>query len=255
MRTRMGAALALVLAFGGGLAAAENPFVGTWKWNKAKSKIPPPETLKFEKTTSGAIRYSGGERSYTFKVDGKEYTTAFGNQAVWKQIDDSTWEETVKREGKLFDTETWKLSPDGKTMTVDMKATASNGEPAQSTEVYERISGDTGLLGEWRAKQPENMPTIIEIKPSGQDGVLVTMDTNSLICDAQFDGKDYPMTGSGVGPGLTCSLKRTGPLSIDAQSKAYGKPLAHQIYTVSQDGRTLTIAESDGVVHDAYDRQ
>ncbi len=132
MRVRLATALALVLALTGSLAAAESPFAGTWKFNPAKSKLT-GDTMKFEKTASGAIRCSGSGVSYTFKVDGKEYKGPFGEAIVWKQIDDTTWQTTTTQKGILLSTDTSKLSADGKTMTVVSKGTKPNGETFEDT--------------------------------------------------------------------------------------------------------------------------
>jgi WD40 repeat protein len=252
MRIRTGAVLVLLLAFGGGLAAAENPFVGTWKLNPAKSKLT-GDTMKFEKTASGAIRTSASGFSYTFNVDGKEYTGPFGRVIVWKQIDDHTWETTYKFKGNLLRTETSKLSPDGKTLTVVDKGTRPNGEKFEETTVYARIAGEKGLLGGWRDKAVKiSSPVTVEIKPSGQDGLLITSVGYKWTEEAKFDGKDYPVTGPTLPAGLTVVLKHTGPRSFERVRKQNGKPLFRDTVTVSPDGRTLTIAGSAVAVNEPY---
>jgi hypothetical protein len=252
MRISTGAVLVLVLAFAGGLAAAENPFAGTWKLNPAKSKLT-GDTMKFEKTASGAIRFSASGVSYTFNVDGKEYTGPFGEVIVWKQIDDHTWETTYTQKGILLSTDTTKLSPDGKTLTVVSKGTKPNGETFQDTVVYERIAGEKGLLGRWRDKEVKvSAPETLEIKPSGKDGLLMTSIGYKWTFDAQFDGKDYPVTGPTVGAGMTGVLRHIGPRSLHLVVKKSGKPLFRETYTLSRDGRTLTIVGSPVAVDEPY---
>ena len=252
MRIRIVAVCALVLAFAGGLAAAENPFAGTWKLNPAKSKLT-GDTMKFEKTPSGEIRCSASGTTYTFKVDGKEYTGPFGEAIVWKQIDDHTWQTTYKQKGILISTDTSSLSPDGKTITVVSKGTKPNGATFQDTVVYERISGDKGLLGGWRDKEVKiNSLITMDIKPSGQDGLLFTSEGYKWTCDAKFDGKDYTVTGPTIPAGITVTLKHTGPRSFEMLAKKNGKPLSRDTYTVSRDGRTLTDAGSAVAVNEPY---
>jgi hypothetical protein len=252
MKIRMGAVGVFVLVFAAGLAAAENPFAGTWKLNPAKSKLT-GDTMKFEKTPSGAIRASGSGLSYTFNVDGKECTGPLGEVIVWKQIDDHTWETTYKRKGILLSTDTSKLSTDGKTMTVVRKGTKPNGATFQDTVVYERISGDKGLLGGWRDKEVKiNSLITMDIKPSGQDGLLFTSEGYKWTCEAKFDGKDYTVTGPTLPAGITVTLKHTGPRSFEMLSKNSGKPISRDTYTVSQDGRTLTDTGSAVAVNEPY---
>ncbi|MGA2630334.1 MAG: hypothetical protein ABSG54_08965 [Terriglobia bacterium] len=252
MRIIMEALLVLVLAFGGGLAAAENPFAGTWKLNPAKSKFT-GDTMKFEKTPSGAIRWSGSGMTYTFNVDGKEYTGPVGAATAWKQIDDHTWETTYEVKGSLYSTDTSKISPDGKTMTVVSKGTRPNGETFQNTTVYERISGEKGLLGGWRDKEVKiSSPGTFTIKPSGEDGLVFTNMRDKSSCEAKFDGKDYPVTGPTVPEGVTVTLKRTGPRSYEEVDKQKGKPLNKSTNTVSPDGRTLTEVGAPIGVNEPY---
>ena len=252
MSIRLATALLFVLALGGSLLAAESPFAGTWKFNPAKSKLT-GDTMKFEKTPSGEIRWTASGLSYTFKADGKEYKGPFGEAVIWKQIDNTTWQTTYTEKGVLLSTDTSKLSPDDKTITVVSRGTKPNGAKFEDTTVYERISGDKGLLGGWRDKQVKvSAPGTIELKPSGKDGLLFKdLDYNST-CDAQFDGKDYPVTGPTVAPGITLVLKHTGPRSYEVLMKKDGKPLFRETDTVSQDGRTLTVRGSAIAVNEPY---
>jgi hypothetical protein len=252
MKIHLATVLLVVLALGGSLAAAENPFAGTWKLNPAKSKLT-GDTMRFEKTPAGAIRWSGSGISYTFNTDGKEYKGPFGEAIVWKQIDDTTWQTTTTQKGILISTDTSKLSPDGKTMTVVSKGTKPSGEAFEDTTVYERIAGDKGLLGGWRDKQVKvSSSVILEITPSGEDGLRFKSVGYKWTCDAKFDGKDYPVTGPTVPEGAAVVLKRLGPRAFSSVTKQNGKPLVRETYRVSQDGRTLTIAGSAIAVNEPY---
>ncbi len=236
MKVGLRVLVVLVCAFTASFAADENPFVGTWKLNPSRSG-PPGDIAKFEKTASGAIRWSGAGLSYTFKMDGKDYLAPYGALVVWKQIDDRTWECNY-RIGDQKETRTVRLSPDGQTLTTVTAGTQSNGESFRNTVIRKRISGDKGLLGEWKDVRSESSnPITLEVKPSEQDGLVLTYVGRSS-CDAKFDGKDYPVKGP---TGMTIALKRSGPRSFVMLTKQNGKPLARDTITVSQDGRTLTI--------------
>jgi hypothetical protein len=233
------AVLVFVLALAGSLAAAENPFVGIWKENVAKSKLT-GDTIQFEKTASGAIRLSGSGMSFTFQMDGKDYPRPLGGTEAWKQIDDHTWQITDK--GPVQETSTLKLSPDGQTLTSVIQGKRSSGEASQSTHVRQRVTGDKGLLGAWKSVQAKSsLPDTLEIKPAGADGLLITYVGQNLTCEAKFDGKYYPVKGR---TGLTIALKRTGPRSFEWLTRENDKPLFRETVTVSQDGHTLTDAGS-----------
>jgi len=252
MRIRLATALGVVLVLCGSLAAAENPFAGTWKLNPAKSKLT-GDTMKFAKAESGAIRWSGSGLSYTFKMDGKEYKGPFGETVVWKQIDETTWQSTTTEKGTLLSTDTSKLSADGKTLTVVSKGTKPSGETFEDTAVYERISGDKGLLGGWRDKQVKvGAPSTLEIASSGKDGLLFKSVDYKWSSDAQFDGNDYPVTGPTMPEHIAITLKHTGPHSFEMVMKQNGKALFRESYRASQDGRTLTVAGSAIAVNEPY---
>ncbi len=240
MRSRTGSACLIALTIATGLAAAENPFAGTWKLNPARSKFT-GDTMKFERTSSGEIHWSGAGLTYTFKVDGKEYPGPFGDLVAWKQINDHSWETTYKMKETLISTDTSKLSPDGKTMTIISKGTKPNGESFENTSVYERTSGDSGLFGTWKSKEVKiNSPGAMKFTPSGDDGIIWELVDIKATCNAKFDGKDYPATGPTVPAGLTLALKRMGPRSFEFTEKQSGKPLFTGKFTVSEDGHTLT---------------
>ena len=240
MQSRIATSCLIALLMAIGLAAAENPFAGTWKLNPAKSKFT-GDTMKFERTPSGGIHWSGGGLAYTFKMDGKEYPGPVGDLVAWKQVDDHTWETTYKLKGTLINTDTSKLSSDGKTITIISRGTKPNGESFENTTVYERTAGESSLFGTWKSKEVKvDSPGVLKFAPSGENGIILELVDIKATCDAKFDGKDYACTGPTVPPGLTLALKRMGPRSFEFTEKQRGKPLFTGKFTVSEDGRTLT---------------
>lgn len=252
MQSRIVTPCLVALLMATGLAAAENPLAGTWKLNPAKSKFT-GDTMKFERTSSGEIHWSGAGLAYTFKIDGKEYPGPVGGLLAWKQVDDHTWETTYKLKGTLTNTDTSKVSSDGKTMTITSRGTKPNGESFEDTSVYTRMSGDSGLFGTWKSKEVKiSSPGAMKFTPSGDDGMVWEIVDFKGTCNAKFDGKDYPCTGPTVPAGFTMALKRTGPRSFEWTDKQNGKPLFRGTYTVSPDGRTLTDVARPVAVNEPY---
>jgi hypothetical protein len=126
MRRTLGIAAVFVLTSGTVLSAQSDkaglPYAGKWKLNMAKNDFG-QTTVTFAQTGSGEMQLTAAGQSYTFRVDGKDYPALFGRTAAWKQIDANTWETVNKQDGKLLITETTRLSPDGKTLTVNAKVT------------------------------------------------------------------------------------------------------------------------------------
>ena len=128
------------------LAAADDPFVGTWKLNVAKSKFSPGPAPQSQTVTIGAdnkVEVSG--------VDDKGQTinwsyTATPGTATITGMPDASVVET--REGNTVD-HTWKIgkgtqkghgviSKDGKTMIYTLKGTNGDGKKVNDTSVYEK---------------------------------------------------------------------------------------------------------------------
>ena len=128
------------------LVAADNPFVGTWKLNVAKSKFSPGPPLQSQTVTIGAdnkVEVSG--------VDGKgqavnwSYTLASGPATI-TGIPDASVIET--REGNTVD-HTWTfgkatlkghgvISKDGKTMIYTLQGTDADGKMVSDRSIYEK---------------------------------------------------------------------------------------------------------------------
>jgi len=238
--------------------AADLPYAGKWKLNVAKSDFG-ETTVRFAQTASGQMQFTTSGQSYTYQVDGKDYPSLFGRTSAWKQIDANTWEIAVKQNGKLLSTETVRLSADGKTLTIHETGPKPAGGTFEQTAVYERVSGDPGLMGTWKTKNlTTSAPTIVELIPS-TDGLTIRIPDFQISCAAKFDGQDYPATGPTVPPGLTLAIQKTGPRSFDMTEKQNGKPIFKLSFTVSDDGKTLT--ETGGAIgvsekfKAVYDRQ
>lgn len=222
-----------------GSVAAENPFAGTWKLNPAKSHLT-GDTMEFADAGSGAIRGTVGGVSYTFKTDGKPSLIGGGYTVAWKPLDANTWEVTNKKDERVASVDTYKLSPDGKTINIESKGTKPNGESFNDTYVYERIAGQSGLLGTWKSTEVKSsFGALLEIKASGTDGLALSIPDFQITCNAKFDGKDYPATGPTIADAITLALTRTGPRSFKTLMKGNGTPLATDTYTVSADGKIM----------------
>jgi hypothetical protein len=216
--------------------------------------------MEFADAGSGVIRSTADYISYTFKTDGKAYPMGGGFTVAWKQLDANAWEATYKKGEKVTNVDTWKLSPDGKTINVESKGTKPNGESFDDTFVYERIAGQSGLLGTWKSTEVKaSFGVLVEIKASGTDGVTLSVPDFQVRCDAKFDGKDCPATGPTIGDAITVALMRTGPRSFKMLMKGGGEPLETDTYTVSADGKTMATVSMPVGAHASqtaiYERQ
>ncbi len=153
MKTRTTILTLLVLCVGVTMSFAENPSLGTWKLNEAKSKLIPgtPKNLTVVyaaagDSVKGTIDGVDGQdkpthNEWTGKFDGKDYPVTGdpnSDTRAIKQIDDHTAELTVKKGGKVTLTGKAVVSADGKTRTVTISGTDAAGKKVTSTAVYDK---------------------------------------------------------------------------------------------------------------------
>ena len=214
--------------------AADAPYLGKWKLNASKSQLNGFVTI--EKLPSGDYRFDEAGFVYNFRPDGKEYPMPDGGTASWKADSADKWEVTNRANGKVNATITLTLS--GDTLSSMAMIPQPDGKDIMQTSTSKRISGGPGFLGKWKSTQVDAGSLWLELMPNGSDGI--TVKAPNSICAAKFDGKPYPMTGSGDGPKQTMVFRKTGPASFEATTFLDGKPFFKDVYVASADGKTLT---------------
>src|ERR1700733_4923072 len=143
----------LAVVASSGLRAQDNPLVGTWKLNVAKSKfVPGPAPTSLTRTVEAqgdGVKYTfdgvaadGKPISYSFSVqfDGKDNpingSTPSGADTVSaKRIDSNHYVATQKKGGKVLVTSKVAVSKDGKVTTVDAMGTNADGAKTQDVQV------------------------------------------------------------------------------------------------------------------------
>ena len=218
---------------------AESPLAGTWKFNKDKSKLA-GDTITFAAATPGSVRVTGGGMSYSFKPDGSDSATPMGNTSAWTRVDDSTWREVVKLNGKTVVTNTYKLGGDGKTMNVSYQGTKPNGDAMNDSADYTRVMGTKGFMGKWKSVKVDSTFAGYVIKDNGDGSLTWELPDMKASVSIKPDGKDAVATGPTVPPGFTLALTKTGPRSFTLVEKMKGKPIVKATETISADGKTWT---------------
>ena len=146
--------LSLVIGSTRAVSAQSDPAVGTWKLNAAKSKydpgpMPKSNTITITSTGSSYHVIAKGEDAkgvptsidYMATFDGKDSPVkgapAYDTTSL-KRVDANTTEQTRKKEGKMVQTATRKISADGKTMTVTTRGKDEAGRTLNTVAVYDR---------------------------------------------------------------------------------------------------------------------
>ena len=150
-------ALVLSALAAGPLAAQDNPFVGTWKLNLAKSKyvgVPAPKDQTRTVTLNGkTATYSftgtaadGSAVKYSFDTiyDGKDSAvTGAGlpggaDSIALTRVASHHVTAVLKKGGKEVSKVDSVVSKDGKVSTVTTKGTDADGKPLSVTSVYDK---------------------------------------------------------------------------------------------------------------------
>ena len=160
--TRIGFGVAALLTIGlAGTAAAQSkddPSIGTWKLNVAKSKFTPGppiqgDTRSYEVNEGGWLFVTtettqpDGTRTgvrFAAKFDGKAYPQ-IGRFAptvtmiTYEPVDRLTLKYTQRdTSGKIVSTNTRTVSADGKTMIIEQRTSTASGQPVVNVELFER---------------------------------------------------------------------------------------------------------------------
>jgi len=141
------------------LFAADNPFLGTWKLNTAKSKssgapMVQNMTVTFEadgekvrRTATGTDSegkpiMQGGPKGTSIAWDGKDHAVETPDgppmTIAVKRVNDYRNDVTVKRDGKVTVTVRSVVSKDGKTMTNTVDGVTAKGEKFHQVEILEK---------------------------------------------------------------------------------------------------------------------
>jgi hypothetical protein len=225
----------------GGTAIAQSPFAGTWKINPELSQLA-GDTLSFGPAAEDSIEYIAGGIKYSFRADGKNYRMPSGDIAIWRESGPDGWStEYRKTDGKLLSSDTWKVSEDGKTLTVTSTGVKANGDLYTDTETYERTKGTSGLLGSWKGtKATLSSPSLFVIQEAGLDNLILRIPAMKAMAKANFGGREVPVEGPDVPTGLRLSLTRKGPYTFHLVQKLNGTVIHTADYTISNEGKTMT---------------
>ena len=134
-------------------SAADDAFMGTWKLNEAKSKIP----AGAGKITSAVYAMAGDSvkltvdgvdasgkpthTEWTGKFDGKDYAVT-GDPEVdmrsFTPVNDHTLNVAEKKGGKVMTSGQIVVAADGKSRTVTIESTDAKGNKVSSTRMYDK---------------------------------------------------------------------------------------------------------------------
>jgi hypothetical protein len=137
------------------------------------------------------------------------------------------------------------ISANGKTMTDTGKGTRPDGTTYTTVDTYERVSGTSGLVGEWKHVNVKSA-SAASLFTMSISGTTLTQRNPSYKSSvtAKLDGSDAPLTGPTMPAGVTVSFKPLGSRQIYSVTKFKGKVVGEDTMTLSTDGTTITDVSS-----------
>ena len=134
--------------------AKEDPIIGIWQLNAARSTYYPgpgpiSETRTYKRGPNGVEgtierRFAGGRSQrieYVAEYD-REYPvsgTEEYDHILLKRIDERTAQAVLSHAGRVYGVTRRVIAPSGATMTITLKRESSSGPSVLNTAVYERV--------------------------------------------------------------------------------------------------------------------
>ena len=229
--------LAIVCLAAGTLWAVDDPFLGKWKVNPAKSVL----TDEMKVTSLGGNKYSfdfGGGSPETIVADGTDQPGSSGTTMSTTIISPNEWRGVRKKDGKVKISANWTLSQDGNTLHDDFTYFTDDGKESHLMYVYERAgTGGSGFAGDWVSRSGKVDSEIgLEIQTYGSDGLSFSSPGLGLALKVKLGGNDDASAGPRAAPGSTFSGRRVNQRSVELINKAQTIQ-----YEVSTDLTTLTM--------------
>jgi hypothetical protein len=220
--------------------AAESPFIGEWKLDPSKSRM--PDEMKIESEGGNKYAFDFGPGAEPIVVDGTDQPGYGGTLLSVSAEAPDTWIVERKKDGRLLIKATWKLSKDGSTVTDYFRGFESDGSTLSMDYVYQRTGGGSGFAADWQSiKETMNSPFLIQVKEFQGDGLSFITPSQNKTRNVKFDGKDYPNEGPNARPGTSSSIRRVDKRTLVITDKTDGKVTDTEAIELSPDLKALTI--------------
>jgi hypothetical protein len=225
----------------GALSASNDPFLGEWELNPAKSKL--IDVMKVESVAGNKYAFDFGAGSAeTIAADGTDQPRLAGTTLSVTIEGPDSWKVVRKKDGRILLTGIWKLSKDGNTLKDDYTEFGPDGSNTNVKYVYQRTAGTSGFAGTWEGSS-ETMNAVIVLKVQAYEGGGLSFINSSegQTKNVKFDGKDYPNAGPNVRAGSTSTARRVSEDTLEMTDKINSKITNTRQIQLSADRKTLTM--------------
>jgi hypothetical protein len=224
------------------LRAADNAFVGRWKLDGSKSRLPDEMKVKKISVNKYAFGFEGGDYAEKIVADGTDQPGVFGTTFSVNVEGPNSWKVVRKTDGKILLTANWKLSEDGNTLDDDFTFIQPNGSKFNVYYVYRRTAGGPGFDGTWESTS-ETVESVFElqIQPYESDGLAFIIPSEGTVKNLKFDGKDYAYERPNVKAKFASSIRRVDERTLTLTDKVDGRLTGTEEIKISPDHNVLTM--------------
>src|SRR5246127_4400373 len=224
------------------LSAAENPFVGKWKLNGSKRRLPVGMKVKKVSANKYAFAFEGGVFAETIVTDGENHPGGSGTTLSVTVEGPKNWKVVRKTDSKILLTANWKLSEDDNTLDDDFTFIQPNGSKFNVYYVYKRTAGGPGFDGAWEStSETVNSVFELQIQPYENDGLAFINPSEGTVKNLNFDGKDYAYERPNVKAKFASSIRRVDGRTLAVTDKVDGKLAGTEEIKISPDHDVLTM--------------
>lgn len=224
------------------LWAVDDPFVGKWKLDPARSKSTDLMRVGAAGENKYTLIFNSGDVE-TLAADGMDHPGVFGTTVSITILAPDHWTVVRKQDGKIMLTGNWNLSAGGKTLTDHFTSYQPDGKTSTIDYVYLHSTADTGFIGSWESSTDAMHGSFeFQIQPFEGDGYSLTYpNQDGPTTNLKLDGNAYPRQGKYEPAGSTSSGRRVNESTLELTGKINERITGIQQIQVSPDSKTLTI--------------
>src|SRR6185312_9545243 len=223
------------------LSAANNPFVGNWKLDPAKSKL--SDRMKVQSLGGNRYVFDFGGGPEAIKVDGTAQPAEGGTTLSVAAQGSDAWTVIRNQNGHMLLEAHWKLARSGSSLMDDFTSFNQDGSASNVKYVYRRVHGGTGFAGTWVSTDMKvSFVYVLQIRPYEEDGISIIDASSRLTRNMKFDGKYHPNAGATAAMVAASLIRRVDEHTLElTDRKSDGKPIDDLRLTLSPDLETLTM--------------
>jgi hypothetical protein len=220
------------------MASAQSPFIGSWKLDPLKSRM--PDEMKVQRKGGSTYAFDFGGGPETIAINGSDQPGLDSTLLSVKAAGPGTWIVERKKGGRLWIKAVWKLSNHDRTLADTYRQFEPDGSTLSMDYVYQRVGEGTGFAADWQSiKETANSPFVLDVKPFQGDGLSFVSPIGTT--NATFENNDHPHGDTSSAQGISKSIRRVDDNTLIITIKRDAKEVATHEVALSTNRKNLTL--------------